>query len=85
MKLEVAIQNAYQKLKNNCIKSALLDSELLLAETIQQSREFVILNSNYNISKTEYQTFCDMIAQRSKGKPVAYLTKKKYFGKMNFL
>ena len=84
MKLEVAIQNAYQKLKNNCIKSALLDSELLLAETIQQSREFVILNSNYNISKTEYQTFCDMIAQRSKGKPVAYLTKKKIFWKNEF-
>ena len=65
MKLEVAIQNAYQKLKNNCIKSALLTVNYL-AETIQQSREFVILNSNYNISKTEYQTFCDMIAQDQK-------------------
>ena len=35
MKLETAIQNAYQNLKNNNIKSALLDSELLMANVIK--------------------------------------------------
>ena len=38
MKLEIAIKNAYQKLKKNNIKSALLDSEILLSKTINKSR-----------------------------------------------
>ena len=40
MKIERAIQDAYQKLKNNNIKSAMLDSELLMANVINKSREF---------------------------------------------
>jgi release factor glutamine methyltransferase len=34
MKLETAINNAYQKLKKNNIKSALLDSEILLSKLL---------------------------------------------------
>ena len=49
MKLATVINNAHQKLKSNNIKTALIDSELLLSEAIKKSREFVILNSNYNI------------------------------------
>ena len=33
MKLETAIKNAYQKLKNNNIKSALLDSEIIIIKS----------------------------------------------------
>jgi release factor glutamine methyltransferase len=84
MKLELVIKNAYQKLKKNNIKSALLDSEILLSEAINKSREFIILNSNYYVSAKEYDFFEEMINQRAKGKPVAYLTKKKFFWKNEF-
>ena len=84
MKLDFVIHNAYKKLKNNGIKSALLDSELLLAQTIKKSREFIILNSDYNINKKEFENFQDMIIQRSKGKPIAYLINKKSFWKYEF-
>ena len=50
MKLETAIQNAYQILKKNNIKTALLDSEILLSVAINKSREYIILNSNLDIS-----------------------------------
>ena len=79
MKLEKVIKSGYQKLKNNKIKSALLDSEILLSEVIKKSREFVILNSNYDVNEKEYDCFKKMISQRVKGKPVAYLTGKKFF------
>ena len=85
MKLEIAIKNAYQKLKKNNIKSALLDSEILLSEAINKSREFVILNLNQEISKKEFNSFQEMINQRLKGKPIAYLTRKKFFWKYKFL
>ena len=81
MKVQIAFKNAYQKLKKNNIKSALLDSEILLSEVINKSREFIILNSNYDISEKEYNRFQEMINQRAKGKPVAYLTEKKFFWK----
>ena len=84
MKLEIAIKSAYQKLKKNNIKSALLDSEILLSEAINKSREFIILNLNHDISEKEYDSFQEMVNQRSKGKPVAYLTGKKFFWKYEF-
>ena len=36
MKLQTAINDAYQNLKNNNIKSALLDSELLMANVLKK-------------------------------------------------
>ena len=84
MKLEIAIKNAYQKLKRNNIDSALLDSEILLSEAINKSREFIILNSNHDINKKEYNYFREMVDQRIKGKPIAYLTGKKFFWKSEF-
>ena len=85
MKLEIVINDAYQKLKKNNIKSALLDSELLLSKAINKSREFIILNSKYNINKKDYHHFQNLINQRSNGKPIAYLTNKKFFWKYEFL
>ncbi len=82
--LEIAIKNGYRKLKKNNIKSALLDSEILLSEAINKSREFVILNSNQDINKKEYIYFEKMVNQRAQGKPVAYLIGKKYFWKNEF-
>jgi len=85
MELEVAINDAYKKLKKNNIKSALLDSEILLSKAINKSREFIILNSKFNINKKDYHYFKNLINQRSNGKPVAYLTNKKFFWKYEFL
>tara|TARA_B100001063_G_C16707696_1_gene526205 strand:+ start:225 stop:1073 length:849 start_codon:yes stop_codon:yes gene_type:complete len=84
MKLETAIQKGYQKLRNNNIKTALLDCELLLAEAINKTREFIILNSNFDIQNQDYESFQIMISERSKGKPTAYITNKKFFWKYEF-
>ena len=84
MMLGIAINNASLKLKKNNVKSALLDSEILLSKAINKSREFIILNSNYDISKKEYNYFQEMVDQRLKGKPIAYLTGKKFFWKYEF-
>ena len=84
MKLETAIKNAYEHLKNNNIKSALLDSELLMANVINKSREYIILNLNNNISKSDFNNFKNMINQRSEGKPIAHLMGKKFFWKDEF-
>tara|TARA_A100000164_G_scaffold360214_1_gene373677 strand:- start:85 stop:936 length:852 start_codon:yes stop_codon:yes gene_type:complete len=84
MKLDFVIKNAFQKLKNNNIKSALLDCEILLSAAIDKSREFIILNTNYKIHKKDNFYFQEMINQRLKGKPVSYLIGKKFFWKYEF-
>ena len=85
MKLEVAINKAYKELKKNNIGSALLDSELLLSKAIDKDREFIILNSRKEINEKDYLYFKKLIFERSKGKPVAYLTGIKYFWKYEFV
>ena len=85
MKINVAIERASQELKKKDIKSPGLDSEILLSKIIKKSREYIILNSNHNINDEEYNDFKKLISERSKGKPVAYLTGTKFFWKHEFL
>jgi release factor glutamine methyltransferase len=84
MKLQKAIHDAYHDLKSRNIKSALLDSELLMAKVLNESREHIVLNLNKDIAKKDYDNFQNMVNQRSKGKPIAYLMNKKFFWKYEF-
>jgi len=84
MNLEIVIKSAFHKLKESNIKSALLDSELLLSKVLKKSREYILLNLKNSINRKEYDTYQKMVNLRSQGMPIAYLTKKKYFWKYEF-
>ena len=84
MNLETAISKASQILKEKNIKTAKLDSELLMSKAINKDKKFVILNLRKNIEKGSFKYFEHLIEQRSKGKPVAYLVGKKSFWKNEF-
>ena len=84
MKLEIAINKAFKELKKNNIKTAMLDSELLMSKAINKNREFIILNLKSEINEKDYHYFQKLIYERSKGKPIAYLTNKKFFWKYEF-
>ena len=84
MKINKAIDEANLILKQNLIKSAELDSEILMSEAIQKDRKYVILNLEENLKPENYSNFQELIKQRAKGKPVAYLLGKKDFWKYEF-
>ena len=84
MKLEIAINKASKELKKNNIKTALLDSELLMSKALNKTREFIILNLENEINDQDYFNFQKLIYERSKGKPISYLTNKKFFWKYEF-
>jgi release factor glutamine methyltransferase len=84
MKIDNALKKANSILKNNYIKSSLLDCELLLSKSINQNREYIILNLDQKIKEKDYLIFTKLIEERSKGKPIAYLTGKKNFWKYEF-
>ena len=84
MKIETAIKKAYLDLKNKNIKSALLDSEILMSKAIKENRSDVLLNSDRILSNQDYENFRELISNRLKFKPIAYLTGKKSFWKHEF-
>jgi len=83
------IQNAIRKgkiiLSEKKIKTAELDSEILMSKAINKEKKFLILNFNNEIPKENLDIFNDLVNQRSKGKPIAYLLKKKEFWKNEFV
>ena len=84
MRIQTAISKACIELKKNNIKSPLLDSEILMSKAINKSREFIILNLDQEIKKNNHVYFKRLINERSEGKPIAYLTGKKFFWKYEF-
>ena len=84
MNIGIAIKNACKELKKNKIRSALLDSELLLSKLIKKDRKFILLNPDKKLDKSIQDNFKDLISKRSKGKPLAYLTGTKSFWKYDF-
>ena len=84
MKIETAIKEAYLDLKNKNIKSALLDSEILMSKAIKENRSNVLLNPDRILSNQDYENFRELISNRLQFKPIAYLTGKKSFWKHEF-
>ena len=84
MIIEKAINQASKILKKNNIKTAKLDSEILISKVIKKERKFIFLNLRKEIKKKSFDDFNSLIKQRSKGKPIAYLTGKKDFWKNEF-
>ena len=84
MKIETLFNEASKELKRHKIKSSILDSEILISETIKKSREFIILNSKKKVENKYYLKLKKLVSERCKGKPIAYITKKKFFWKYEF-
>ena len=84
MNLRTILNKASKKLKKNNIKTFQIDSEILLANTINKDRKYIILNFNDQIKKLYLKKFNELIDRRSKGEPVAYLIKKKEFWNETF-
>ena len=54
-----------------------------MSRAFNKDRKFVILNSKNKLDEKKFNYFNNLIFERSKGKPIAYLTIKKIFGNMN--
>ena len=84
MIIRTAINEAYLKLKKKNIKSFLLDSEILMSKVLDKKRDYIILNLEKDLEIKKFNYFKYLINERAKGKPIAYLTGKKYFWKDEF-
>ena len=85
MHVITALKFASLKLKKNKIFSYKLDSEILISKVFKKRREEIILNSNYKLVDSQIILFKKLLKERSKGKPIGYITGKKHFWKNEFI
>ena len=85
MNIQSAILYGAKILGNKFITSPYLDSEILMTKAINKDKKFILINPNEKISRTDFNFFQKLIKERSKGKPVAYLTNKKFFWNSEFI
>ena len=84
MNISLAIKKSTKILKDKLIPNPELDSEILMAKTIQKDRKYVLLNFNMSLSKNDLNKFNKLIEKRSLHNPIAHLTKKKVFLELRF-
>ena len=84
MNLENTVKKASQTLKNNKIHSHELDAQIILSDIMGIKREFLITNSETNISKKVLDKYNIAIKRRIKREPIAYIVGKKEFWSQNF-
>ncbi len=84
MNIELALNYGTKFLKNRLIPNSYLDTEILLAKSINKDRKYLLLNPNKNLNRIELFNFQKLIQRRSIGKPLAHLTNKKFFWNSEF-
>ena len=84
MNINLAINQGAKILKRNFVNNSQLDSEILMSKIINKDRNYILLNSNKSLDKKDFNNFKKLIKKRSLGKPVAYLTNKKFFWNSEF-
>ena len=85
MNVNLAIIQGAKVLKDNSIHNPYLDSEILMSKVIEKDRKYILLNSDRYLDNKELNSFQKLIKKRSLGKPIAYLTNKKFFWDSEFL
>ncbi len=85
MNINSAIIQGAKILKDRFVKNPFLDSEILMTKAIQKDRKYILLNSKKVLDKEDLNYFQKLIKKRSIGKPIAYLTNKKFFWDSEFI
>ena len=78
------LNKASNELQLKNLKSPKLDSELILAKTLNVRREEILLNLNKKLDKSDLNKFNYYLNMRSNHKPIAHIVNFKYFWKYKF-
>ena len=85
MKIIDNLRDGCEILKSNNISSYKIDCEILMSQTLNISREEVLLNLEKIVKTEEKERYFNLINRRKKNEPIAYITNNKSFWKNNFI
>ena len=84
MNYQQILNNGLNQLRIKKLKSPKLDTELLLAKTLNVTREEILLNLNRKINQSDSKNFNYYINLRKNYIPIAYIVNFKFFWKYKF-
>ena len=85
MKIIDNLRDGCKILKNNNISSYKIDCEILMSQTLEISREELILNLEKEVDNEDRKKYFDFISRRKKNEPIAYITSNKNFWRDKFI
>ena len=84
MTISEAIKKGMIELKNENIEEPKLKARLLMQYTLNQTRQYVIVNDMEELEKSKEKKYFDSIKILKKGIPIEHITHQKEFMKLNF-
>ena len=84
MNILKALNKGYNLLKLNKINTYKIDTELLLSDSLNITREDLLINFNQLVKTKKYENYLSKLHRRKKKEPIAYILRKKEFWKNNF-
>jgi len=79
MTIKEALAKATKQFAINHFITPHLDAEILLSHVLNKPKEFLHTHPEKNLVKTQLKNFISLINKRLEKKPIAYLTKEKWF------
>ena len=84
MNIENILIEGTNTLKQSGVSNPQLDCEILLSNSINKDKKYVILNPKQILNDGQLSDFKSLIEKRKKGEPIAYLINKKEFWNNEF-
>lgn len=84
MDIKTVLLFAINLFKKHKIKFPHLDAEILLSHILKKPREYILINNNKKLTKTQNINYKSQLIRRIKGEPIAYITGYKEFYGLNF-
>ena len=84
MNIENILIEGTNTLKQSGVSNPQLDCEILLSNSINKDKKYIILNPKQILNDGQLSDFKNLIEKRKKGEPIAYLINKKEFWNNEF-
>ena len=84
MNIENALIEGINTLQTSRVLKSQLDTEILLSNSINKDKKYIILNPKEILNTEQLIIFKNLIDRRKKGEPIAYLINKKEFWNNKF-
>jgi len=84
MNIENILIEGTNTLKQSGVSNPQLDCEILLSNSINKDKKYIILNPKQILNDGQLSDFMSLIEKRKKGEPIAYLINKKEFWNYEF-
>lgn len=74
VKIETALKEAKEKLKEKDIDTYIIDAQILMAKVLEKDKLFVITNKDFEMREYQYESYKKLIEKRANKMPIKYIT-----------